>query len=228
MNGIEKITQMIQSEAQTEIDGVLSAAREEAARITARYEAQAQAETAELTAKNEKAAAEREERLISVAQMEARKVTLAAKQEMVEKAYVLALEKLCALPDDQYTEILAALLVKASSTGREEVILSPEDRKRVGKAAVVKANEILAKAAAPELPKELTESKVGAVINKVAANVSAIAKGTAMLTLSEETRPMRGGFILKDQKVEVNCTFDTLVRLQKAETAGAVAQKLFA
>ena len=228
MNGIEKITQMIQSEAQTEIDGVLSAAREEAARITARYEAQAQAETAELTAKNEKAAAEREERLISVAQMEARKVTLAAKQEMVEKAYVLALEKLCALPDDQYTEILAALLVKASSTGREEVILSPEDRKRVGKAAVVKANEILAKAAAPELPKELTESKVGAVINKVAANVSDIAKGTAMLTLSEETRPMRGGFILKDQKVEVNCTFDTLVRLQKAETAGAVAQKLFA
>lgn len=228
MNGIEKITQMIQSEAQTEIDGVLSAAREEAARITARYEAQAQAETAELTAKNEKAAAEREERLVSVAQMEARKVTLAAKQEMVEKAYVLALEKLCALPDDQYTEILAALLVKASSTGREEVILSPEDRKRVGKAAVAKANEILAKAAAPELPKELTESKVGAVINKVAANVSAIAKGTAMLTLSEETRPMRGGFILKDQKVEVNCTFDTLVRLQKAETAGAVAKKLFA
>ena len=228
MNGIEKITQMIQSEAQTEIDGVLSAAREEAARITARYEAQAQAETAELTARNEKAAAEREERLISVAQMEARKVTLAAKQEMVEKAYVLALEKLCALPDDQYTEILAALLVKASSTGREEVILSPEDRKRVGKAAVAKANEILAKAAAPELPKELTESKVGAVINKVAANVSAIAKGTAMLTLSEETRPMRGGFILKDQKVEVNCTFDTLVRLQKAETAGAVAKKLFA
>ena len=228
MNGIEKITQMIQSEAQTEIDGVLSAAREEAARITARYEAQAQAETAELTAKNEKAAAEREERLISVAQMEARKVTLAAKQEMVEKAYVLALEKLCALPDDQDTEILAALLVKASSTGREEVILSPEDRKRVGKAAVVKANEILAKAAAPELPKELTESKVGAVINKVAANVSAIAKGTAMLTLSEETRPLRGGFILKDQMVEVICTFDTLVRLQKAETAGAVAQKLFA
>ena len=228
MNGIEKITQMIQSEAQTEIDGVLSAAREEAARITARYEAQAQAETTELTAKNEKAAAEREERLVSVAQMEARKVTLAAKQEMVEKAYVLALEKLCALPDDQYTEILAALLVKASSTGREEVILSPEDRKRVGKAAVAKANEILAKAAAPELPKELTESKVGAVINKVAANVSPIAKGTAMLTLSEETRPMRGGFILKDQKVEVNCTFDTLVRLQKAETAGAVAKKLFA
>ena len=44
MNGIEKITQLIQSEAQTEIDSVLARAREEALQITARYEAQAQAE----------------------------------------------------------------------------------------------------------------------------------------------------------------------------------------
>ena len=68
---------------------------------------------------------------------------------------------------------------------------------------------------------------MGAIINKVAAGVSAIAQGTAMLTLSEETRPIQGGFILKNGNIEVNCTFDTLVRLQKAETAGAVAKKLF-
>ena len=228
MNGIDKITQRIGADTQAEIDRILADAAAQAEAAADKFRTQAEAEDRDLLAKSERTAAEREERLVSAAQMEARKTLLTAKQEMVEKAYVLALEKLCALPDDQYTEILAALLVKASSTGREEVILSPEDRKRVGKAAVAKANEILAKAAAPELPKELTESKVGAVINKVAANVSAIAKGTAMLTLSEETRPMRGGFILKDQKVEVNCTFDTLVRLQKAETAGAVAKKLFA
>ena len=48
------------------------------------------------------------------------------------------------------------------------------------------------------------------------------------LVLSDETQPIKGGFILKDQNVEVNCTFETLVRLQKAETAGAVAKKLFA
>ena len=194
MNGIEKITQRIASDAQAEVDRILGDARDEAGRIAANYRAQADAEAAELAAKNEKAAAEREERLVSAAQMEARKVQLAAKQEMVEKAYVLALEKLCSLPDDRYTEILAALLVKASSTGREEVILSPEDRERVGEAAVAKANELSGK----------------------------------QLRLSEETQPIRGGFILKDKNVEVNCTFETLVRLQKAETEGAVAQKLFA
>ena len=227
MNGIEKITQQIQTEAQTEIDGVLEKAREEAAQITARYEAQAQTETAELTAKHQRAAAEREERLISAAQMEARKTALAAKQELVEKAYAQALERLCTLPEEQYVQVLADLLARASSTGQEEVIFSPQDRERVGRAAVAKANELLAREIAPDLPEELTNTKVGAILDKVAAGVNAIVQGTAMLTLSQETRPMRGGFILKNQNVEVNCTFETLVRLQKAETAGAVAKRLF-
>lgn len=225
MNGIEKITGRITADAQAEAERVLSAARDEAARITAKYRAQADAESAELSAKNAKAAVEREERLVSVAQMEARKVLLAAKQEMVEKTYAMALEKLCAMPEERYVEVLAELLVQASSTGREEVVFSPADRERVGKAAVARANELLAKQAAPDAPQG--GSKVAGLLNKVATSVTAIAKGTAMLTLSKETRPVQGGFILKDENVEVNCTFDTLVRLQKAETAGMVAKKLF-
>ena len=194
MNGIEKITQRITADAQAEIDRVLGAAKEEAARITARMTAEADAVAAELAAKNEKSAAEHEERLVSAAQMEARKVQLAAKQDMLEKAYERALEKLCAMPAEQYTAVLANLMVKASSTGTEAVIFSAEDREKVGKAAVEKAN----------------------------------ADSGKKMVLSDETQPIKGGFILKDQNVEVNCTFETLVRLQKAETAGAVAKKLFA
>ena len=193
MNGIEKITQRIAEQAQAEIDGVLEQARDEAARITASYRAQAEAEARELNAKNEKAAAEREERLVSAAQMEARKRQLAAKQEMLEKAYILALDKLCAMPEEQYTAVLAELLVRASSSGKEEAVFSEADRQRVGKAAVEEANR----------------------------------RSGKQLRLSEETQPIRGGFILKDRNVEVNCTFETLVRLQKTETAGAVVKKLF-
>ena len=194
MNGIEKITQRIASEAQAEMDRILGDARDEAGRITASYRAQADAEARELAAKNEKAASQHEERLVSAAQMEAHKIQLAAKQEMVEKAYIQALDKLCAMPEEQYVAVLADLLVKASSNGKEEAVFSKEDRERVGKAAVEKANQLSGK----------------------------------QLRLSEETQPIRGGFILKDKNVEVNCAFETLVRLQKAETAGAVAKTLFA
>ena len=193
MNGIEKITRLIESEAQAESDAILAKAREEAAAISARYQSQAEAESSDLDARNKRAAAEREERLVSVAQMESRKVTLRVKQEMVEKAYDLALEKLCSMPEDQYIEVLAKLMLQASATGKEEVVFSAVDRVKVGTAAVEKANQSAGK----------------------------------QFVLSDETRPIQGGFILKDQNIEVNCAFDTLVRLQKAETAGTVAKKLF-
>ena len=194
MNGIEKITQRIETDTQAEIDRILSDARAEANGITDRYQAQADNEAAELAVKNQKAAAEREERLVSTAQMEARKVGLAAKQEMVEKAFDLALEKLCSMPDEQYVKTVADLLVQAAPNGRGAVIFAPAEKKRIGEAAVRAANA------------QLNGGK---------------------LTLSEETRPLKGGFILSDGKVEVNCSFDTLVRLQKTETAGEVAKRLF-
>ena len=193
MNGIEKIIGLIQAEAQVEIDTVLEKARADAAEITARYQDQSEAEAADLEFKNQKNAAEHEERLISVAQMESRKVVLQVKQEMIEKAYALALKKLCSMQEDQYIEVLKHLILKASVSGREEVIFSPRIREAIGKIAVEQVNQATGK----------------------------------NLVLSEETRLIPGGFILKDGNIEVNCAFDTLVRLERTETAGMVAKKLF-
>ena len=193
MNGIEKITKRIDAQAQAEIDCILADAGKRAAEIAAQAKAQAEAEDAELTARNEKVAAEREERLVGAAQMEAKKIVLAARQEQLEKAYTKALETLCSMPDEQYTKTLAALLEQAAPDGKGSVIFAPDAKERIGAATVALGNEKL--------------------------------KGS--LTLAEETRPMQGGFILSKGNVEVNCTFETLVRLQKAETAGAVLKKLF-
>ena len=193
MNGIDKIIQRIEADAQAELDRVLSAAKEQAEEITELYRSRAEAEAAELKARNEKNAAEREERLVSSAQMEVRKASLAAKQQMLDKAYALALDKLCSMPDAQYIETVAELLVQAAPRGAGKVIFSPGEKERIGAAAVAMANEKL----------------------------------DGQLTVAEETRPIRGGFILADGRVEVNCSFDTLVRLQKNETAGAVAKILF-
>ena len=216
MNGIEKITARIDADTQAEIDRILGDANAQAEAIGAKYRAQAEAEDADLLAKGRRAAAEREERLISAAQMEARKSLLTVKQELVERAYQRALEKLCTLPREQYVELLAAMLVRASSTGKEEVIFSPRDREDAGRAAVSRANDLLAKQVAPELP--LGDGAVASFLNKVAANVSAV---------SEETRAFSGGFILKNGRIEVNCTFDALVRSEREQTAGAVAKLLF-
>ena len=195
MNGIEKLTQQITAEAQTEIDTILAEAREKADAITAEYAQRAEKAAAERLAKGTEAAAQREERLIAMADMERRKDLLAAKQDMVGKAFDKALEQLSSLSDEEYVAMLTKLVIAASTSGKEKLIFSQKDRTRVGKSVVLAANEAL---------------------------------GDGNLTLSEQTRPMCGGFILSDGAIEVNCTFETLVRLQRGEIAGEVASVLFA
>lgn len=194
MDGIEKITAKIAADAQAEIDALTAEAQAEAGAIAAESKAKADALGASLKEKGKKAAAEREERVASVAQLDARNAALAAKQRMLDKAFDRALEKLCSLEDDAYIDLLARLLVKASVTGSEQVAFNQPDRTRVGKAAVTKANELL---------------------------------GSGSLTLAAGTRPIRGGFILVSGRVETNCAFETLVRLEKTNMAGEVAKLLF-
>ncbi|MCI2058191.1 MAG: V-type ATP synthase subunit E [Oscillibacter sp.] len=195
MNGIEKIAQRIGADAQSEIDRQLEDARAEAAQITARYQSQAELDSTQSRESGRKEAAGLEERMVNAARLEARKATLAARQEMVERAFDLALEKLCALPDDRYVATAAALLRKAAPDGKGEVIFNPELRERIGSTAVAEANRLLGERGA--------------------------------LTLSRKTRPIRGGFILECGKVEVNCSFETLVRLKRSEMAAQVAGCLF-
>lgn len=227
MNGIEKITARIEEDGKAEIDAMLAQARAEAADIAAKYEAQAKAEADEILAQGRKNAQERERHLESMAQMECRKAVLTAKQDVIEEAFQAAHKQLLDLPREEYVAFLADLAVKASTTGREKLIFSAEDRAQVGKAVVAAANKKLAEAVSPKLPEEVADSKAGAILDKVVTGASALLNGTGMLTLAEETRPMDGGFILSDGAVEVNCTFDTLIRLQRGALAGEVAKVLF-
>ena len=117
MNGIEKITQRIEADVQAEIDDVLGKARAKADEIRTGYEAQAAKARAEAESRSRRAAQDREARLVDAAEMDRRKLLLSAKQEMVGKAFDLALEKLCAMPDDQYTAVTAGMLVQAAPNG---------------------------------------------------------------------------------------------------------------
>ena len=189
MNGIERITARIEADGRAEAEAILEKGRAEAAAVEEEYRRRADSERAAWKEQAEKKAREREERLVSAAAMESRKTLLAARQEMVEKAFAQALDRLCSLPREEYVEVLAALLERCA-TGGEEVIFSRADRERVGE-------ETLKKAAGKQL------------------------------RLAEETRPLRGGFVLRKGKVEVNCAFETLVRLQKGQCAAQAAKLLF-
>ena len=181
MKGIERITDRIGADVQAEIDGVMG-------------KAQAAKTRTEAESRGRKAAEDREARLVDAAEMDRRKLLLSAKQEMVGKAFDLALEKLCAMEDAQYAAVTAKMLAEAAPSGRGTVYF-PDGKAAVGAEAVKQANAILGE------------------------------KGK--LTLAPETRPIQGGFLLVDGSVEVNGTFETLVRFQKGTMASEVAKILF-
>ena len=227
MNGIEKITGQIDADVQKEIDDALAQARRQAGEIEARYASQAEAQAEEIRRRGQRDAALRRERLVDMARLEARKRLLSAKQDMVGQAFDLALKKLVELPEQDYIALLANLAVAASRTGQEQVIFSQKDRARYGKQVVTTANEILAKRVSPKLPEELTASRAGAILDRVVTGASAVLSGTGMLTLAEESRPMAGGLILRDGRVETNCSFEVLIHLQRDALSAEVARVLF-
>ena len=227
MEGIEKITARIAQDADAEIARLNQQTQEQIREMQDKAQAQADRERADILARGRRAADERLERLKSAAGMETRKLVLAMKQEVLSQAFDQALDQLCALPDAEYVELLTRLVLEASSTGKEQLVFSPKDRARVGKQVVVAANEAMVKGVVPDLPEAITETKVGAFLGKVVNSTAAMVTGIGLLTLSEETRNIRGGFILVDGDVEVNCAFETLVRLQREKLERRAAEILF-
>ena len=227
MNGIEKITARIRQDADADVAAIRAQAEAQAAQIRAQYEAQAKAQAEKAAESCRQAARQRLERLESVAEMEGKTSLLTAKQACIDQAFAKAREKLLTLPEADYVELLAKLAARSSVTGREEIVLNRRDREAVGAKVAARANELLAQAAAPELPAELKEAKAGSILTKVVTGASALLQGTAMLTLAPDTAEIEGGLILRDGQVEVNCAFETQLRLLRENMAGQVAQVLF-
>ena len=133
MNGIQAITAQIIADAQTEADRILAQARARAKECLSAYQEQAYIQSTALLERSERESALREERLSHAAILAARNLRLSTEQEMRERAFAAALKQLSELPDGEYVGLLAGLAAEASSTGREEVILSQKDRARYGK-----------------------------------------------------------------------------------------------
>ena len=193
MNGIEKVAERIRADAQEEANAVKLRASETAEALRREAERDARAKQEQLLHEADAEAEALYARLVAASDTEAKKSALAVKQELLNEVFAKAVGKLRTLPDAKYVALLAALAVKASETGSEQIILNPADRAKFGEAVVAEANRTSGKA----------------------------------LTLSEETRPIVGGLILSQGRIEVNCTLDTLAAQRRSALSIEAAKLLF-
>ncbi len=198
MKGTEKIIARIENEAKAQADEIIAKAEAEAAAILEEGNKAAQEKYWDKIRAGTKEGEALVEHRTRNAEMEAKKSILATKQEQISKVFDRAKELLVKIPQEDYVKLLAGMAKDASSSGQELLIFNECDKAAVGKAVAKAANELLA-----------AEGKD----NK--------------LTVAEETREIMGGFVLKQGGIEVNCSIETLVDMQRDRTAASVAAVLF-
>ncbi len=140
---------------------------------------------------------ERERRAATMLDVERRRSSLAVKRSLVDEAFDHSVAALNALEGEAYEGFIVKLLKEACDSGKEEVVVGA-DEKKLNANLIAKANDALK-----------AEGRVGE------------------LTLSQETRLLDGGFILRSGGVETNCSFGMLVRGVRPELEKDVANLLF-
>jgi V/A-type H+-transporting ATPase subunit E len=195
---LENILEKISRNAQEETGAIEEEGRLKRQEIGARAEAQAK-EIGERILKEASQKMELERRQSTVsAELEHRKEILTEKQKLLEDCFQAALEELVSLPAAEYQSLIRRMLLNLATTGDERVLISTEDEKRIDQKFVDGVNEELKKTGRH-----------------------------ARLRLDGTSPDVRGGFVLRTEDVEVDCSFGTLLRQLREELQSQVAAILF-
>ena len=221
INGLNKITDKILSEAQAKADKILADAEAECDRINAEYAERAEKIRSEISTEAEKRGMEYVARIRSTAATSKRNLLLQTKSDLIDGVFAGVLEQTRILELEKYNEILigllsAALLEQIESEeisrtlyGEEEalapdsyeVLFNQRDRDRSGKAVVEGVQKHLA--------------------GKVSA------EKLARLALASQTVAIDGGLVLRCGSVESNCSLSILFAQLRESLESEVARTLF-
>lgn len=196
--GAERIIQRILDDANSKAEAIKAVAAEQynTAENEARQKAARKQE--QILEHARKEAEEQKRRILGVAQLEARKDLLSAKQELISESFQKSLDQLVNMDDRSYLTVIRSMLLSLVETGTERVICSAGDRNRISESFLKEVNEALVK-----------KGKKG------------------NLTLAKEPRDIWGGFILEAEGAEINCSFDSLLKMKRDDLEPEVAAVLF-
>ncbi|MBQ8342195.1 MAG: hypothetical protein IJY22_07480 [Clostridia bacterium] len=219
MNGLDKITERILTDAKEKARLILEEAQADCRRAAEEYAARAEAIRDRIATRTLKEGEELIARAKASAAMTRRDILIASKAKLLDETFAAARAQICDTDYGKYRELLVALLscalieqAKSEDDSRElgdevtefdtfEVLFNEGDRARFGTAVLEGARKV-------------TERRIGAA-------------RTAKLRLSEETAPIDGGLILRYGNTETNCSISALLGEMRRELEPKVSALLF-
>ena len=198
MKGTEKIIAHIENDAKAQAQAIIDEANRKAEEVRSAGEKAAQEAYDKLIREGKAECEAMLNRKIRMAEMEAKKEVLGAKQERVVETFAKSVSLICALPSEEYAELFAKMAAKVSVSGTEEMYFCKNDKDECGQRIADRANELLA-----------AQGKVG------------------KLTVAEGAVNICGGFVLIENGIELNCSAEMLVDRCHKSMVAEVANELF-
>ena len=220
MTGLEKITSRILADAQAQAQEILDEATEKSLTVRAQNLADAQAAQDRLIAEAEKEGEALVIRAKSSAAMTRRNIELAAKSEMIERAFARAMQEIYEMDRARYAELLLSLLCKTLNAQRDserdsmrlygediaperyELMLNARDS---GDVAMQVMNGVRAAAASGKIPTDMA----------------------LKLRLNPTPVEIDGGLVLRCGDIETNCSFAMMLAAVRPALEPRVQQILY-
>lgn len=197
MSSIDKLTSKIIGDSELKAKALIEEARAEEKKLIESKVSEAQEQRTALLKKAEDEAKTRGERVISNAELQVRNLRLSAKQQVLDKVFTDALVSLSNISNEKTLEFIKNNILSLGLTSDVEIIL--------GEGSLVVSEEF---------------------INELNASLQASGK-TARVKLNPNRRNIKGGFILSKNGVEINYSFEALVKNARNELEAEVASTLF-
>lgn len=193
----KKLCDKIIGEARARAAEIITEAEDAARAEIELAEAEAQKRASEFLGKA-RAAAEREcQSLISMGQLDLRNKELALKQELIGSVFDEALEKLKAMPSEEYTRLVSSIILRLRPQGQADLLVAEADQERLSEAAVRTLNTELG------------------------------AEGLGTVKFTGYTDTIEAGFVLRQGDVAFNFSFADILSDLRETMEGEVAAVLF-
>ncbi|HDK7155605.1 TPA: V-type ATP synthase subunit E [Clostridium botulinum] len=198
MSSINNLTGKILEEAKVKKEEFIKEAKEDGKKILDKKTAEAKIIEKNTIEKAERESVIRRERILSNAELKVRNEKLQSKQKVIEKVLEKSLEKLSSLSKEEYLSYIKERILTLPIDGDEKIIINLKDKLLITEDFINEVNSELVK-----------KGKLG------------------NLSLSDEARDFKAGFILEKNGIEINNSFEALISSMKDELEYEVARVLF-
>lgn len=198
MSNLQHITSKIKNDSEVQRDAILATASENAEIIIKKKESAAKKDAADLLERAKKEAIVKKGRVLSGATLKIRNEKLQVKQEVISSIFDKAKEKLNSMSGDEFKSFVSEKILSSDITGVENIIVNKSGRALLD-------NEF---------------------INEINLKLKSLDK-VGQIKISDVDGNFAGGFILENNGIEINYTFESLVDSLRDDMEFEIANIMF-